>query len=65
TATLLSEGWGLGTLAAHYGEGYYITPGGGLFRLSGTSAPAQIGSDEDWTYISSGGYFPLAVRGQL
>ena len=65
TATLLSEGWGLGTLTAYYGEGYYITPGGGLFRLSGTSAPAQIGSDEDWTYISSSGYLPLAVRGSL
>jgi hypothetical protein len=63
TATLLSEGWGAGTLTAFYGDGYYITPGGGLFRLSGTSAPAQIGSDEDWTYISSSGYRPLAVRG--
>lgn len=61
TATLISEGWGLGTLHASLGQGYYMTPGGGLFRVSGSAVPAQIGTDEDWTYIS-GASAPLGVR---
>jgi hypothetical protein len=62
TATLISEGWGLGTLHASLGQGYYMTPGGGLFRVSGSAVPVQIGADEDWTYIS-GAFAPLGVRG--
>ena len=62
TATLIGEGWGLGTLHASLGQGYYMTPGGGLFRVSGSDLPVQIGADENWSYIS-GASAPLGVRG--